>query len=364
MRVSLYDDDGRTLLKEAYEKFEKRCDGLVKRARYPRAQKLEEHFLPGRLFSLRQFTHVVGRKRVYHFFMEGRQDGLFLRSDCAQGKVVERFKNRFDGLSYRSVSLCRKQSFKSPRPQYTLPCGEFIGEFHINKMTLKFSRNINSYPSDGALAKRTFYIQEDAIRSQYHYKHFGVTRHAFFYAKERNIQPKSNSLVRKLCSRIRLHSEDKLAAVDRTSQSGLDTTEAHFHDDALNAERECLTDIRRSHLEISELLKSRRAEEKDVIIDRPVVEKSPKTSSQGNADENMDNVSTSDAQYVASLTPFLNNSGADSLDLDRARCARDSCLKSLKQRLIERANIIMSRLNDENSNLAKRQMTFPTVCML
>ena len=38
--------------------------------------------------------------------------------------------------------------------------------------------------------------------------------------------------------------------------------------------------------------------------------------------------------------------------------ARDSCLKSLKERLIERANIIMTRLNDENAKLAKKQATF------
>ena len=41
-----------------------------------------------------------------------------------------------------------------------------------------------------------------------------------------------------------------------------------------------------------------------------------------------------------------------------AQRARDACLKSLKDRLLERANIIQTRLNEENAKLAKRQATF------
>ena len=41
-----------------------------------------------------------------------------------------------------------------------------------------------------------------------------------------------------------------------------------------------------------------------------------------------------------------------------AQKARDSCLRALKERLLERANIIQTRLDEENSLLAKKQAAF------
>ena len=43
---------------------------------------------------------------------------------------------------------------------------------------------------------------------------------------------------------------------------------------------------------------------------------------------------------------------------DEAAKARESCLRALKDRLLERANIIQTRLDEENSALAKRQAAF------
>ena len=37
---------------------------------------------------------------------------------------------------------------------------------------------------------------------------------------------------------------------------------------------------------------------------------------------------------------------------------RDACLRSLKERLVERANIVQSRLDEENAALSKRQAQF------
>merc|ERR1712072_190430 len=42
----------------------------------------------------------------------------------------------------------------------------------------------------------------------------------------------------------------------------------------------------------------------------------------------------------------------------QAENARDSCLKALKERLLERANIIQRRLDEENGQLAKKQAAF------
>jgi len=43
---------------------------------------------------------------------------------------------------------------------------------------------------------------------------------------------------------------------------------------------------------------------------------------------------------------------------EEAHNVRDLCLKNLKERLLERANIIQTRLDKENSSLAKKQAAF------
>ena len=46
------------------------------------------------------------------------------------------------------------------------------------------------------------------------------------------------------------------------------------------------------------------------------------------------------------------------LSREDAHAVRDMCLRNLKERLLERANIIQTRLDKENSLLAKRQAAF------
>lgn len=61
------------------------------------------------------------------------------------------------------------------------------------------------------------------------------------------------------------------------------------------------------------------------------------------------------------LSPFLQSvhapAGSD-LNKEDAQAVREMCLRNLKERLLERANIIQTRLDKENSLLAKRQAAF------
>lgn len=129
----------------------------------------------------------------------------------------------------------------------------------------------------------------------------------------------------------------------------------------LAAERDCLTEVRRSLLETLELLKLRRREEAEVAVDRPLFEtaRERRSEDRGNAEQSAAEADATDRLQVDYLTPFLQNvKELDTVSYEDAQRARDSCLKSLKERLIERANIIMTRLNDENAKLAKKQATF------
>jgi len=61
------------------------------------------------------------------------------------------------------------------------------------------------------------------------------------------------------------------------------------------------------------------------------------------------------------LTPFLPQPiGVNDTPLSKEEAfqSRDGCLKALKERLVERANIVQSRLDEENAALSKRQAAF------
>ena len=67
-----------------------------------------------------------------------------------------------------------------------------------------------------------------------------------------------------------------------------------------------------------------------------------------------------DPNFVDYLTPFLQNFAKDPRDPTREEAAksRAACLAALKERLLERANIIQRRLDEENSALSKKQANF------
>ena len=59
------------------------------------------------------------------------------------------------------------------------------------------------------------------------------------------------------------------------------------------------------------------------------------------------------------LTPYLKNAKDPSrVTKDEALEIRQNCLDAFKARLIERANIIQARLNDENAKLGRKQEQF------
>jgi hypothetical protein len=77
------------------------------------------------------------------------------------------------------------------------------------------------------------------------------------------------------------------------------------------------------------------------------------------AEEIEGTVRTTDAAGADYLSPFLRHlKDPSKLTREEAMDVRQTCLDSLKARLVERANIIQSRLNDENSKLARKQEQF------
>jgi len=355
-RLTTYKDRNQTVVKECREAFLDRRDRLVNRTRYPLEGRTVEEFAPGRVEALKTLINVSGRKREMHFYVEARQDGLSFRQEDVSRKIIEIFEGRGDRMVYRSATLTEDDSGNA-KPAHTLPtsvphggAGGGMGgggqpfrktnvpDLVIHKMALKFERN-GRLPADQDLAKRTFYLSENRIRSQFHYPEGRITRRTVHHAKDK-------------AANSQLHME---AASRIPSDADLEALQ-----EVIGKERDCLQNVRRAHIQALEILENRQSEEDDILVDRPIYETARERRAEVKAKETVDrHEDVSNGFHVDYLTPFLQSvANPAAITRDEAQRARDNCLKSLKDRLLERANIIQNRLNEENARLSKRQATF------
>nr|KAJ3422213.1 hypothetical protein HK105_000711 [Polyrhizophydium stewartii] len=158
--------------------------------------------------------------------------------------------------------------------------------------------------------------------------------------------------------------------------------------DLLRTEQACLQSIKNAERELSDILQMRQAEEREVgltisvydtlrndtvrvwmvqdtsaqgcsltIQNLPCIQKLP-TDEEGKdvhkGDE--EETKTVDLDY---LSPFLiNYENPSNLSREDAVAVKDACLKSLKERLVEKANIIQGRLDDVTAEYQKRQLAY------
>lgn len=139
------------------------------------------------------------------------------------------------------------------------------------------------------------------------------------------------------------------------------------------AERECMNEFRDAERQAKDILKKRKDEE--LAIEEAAEEAASGGGTRLPAPAHL-SVSVYDTarsrlaiedevdENTASQVPhdYLTSFLADPIGVNdpplshpEAFAARDACLRALKERLIERANIVQSRLDEENAALSKRQ---------
>ncbi|GMI05467.1 hypothetical protein TrVE_jg4585 [Triparma verrucosa] len=320
-RLTLYKDLARTIVKECWETFVNRRDRLIRRVRCPLERKVHESFGPGRLLSLKHLIEWTGKRREMHFYVNARLDGLKCREEDVGKKIIERFEGRGDRLVYRSIKV--KENVDGSKSTFLLQGGMQNNDLLVLKMTEKYDRNAYKSAKED-IAKRTFYVSENKVRTHYHYADSCITRSTLVHDKERAAEDVGESLT-----------------------------------DVINAEKDCLTAARYSQNETADVLTTRKHEEEDIIVDQPVFETAGGKKEEEKEEEKTEEMADEkDRRQLDYLTPFLQNIDPKSMSREDAQKVREACMKALKDRLLERANIIQNRLNEENSALAKHQASF------
>lgn len=344
-------------------------------------------------------TEWAGVKREAEFYAVARQDGLLKREELMGTKVMDHFTGRKDGMYYRSATLSEDRT-GTANMLWVLPPGGIRGgsyDLVAHKMAIKYEKLNSLTPTTNfdkgkrQVAKRSFYLSEYRIRTQYH------------------LQPGQ------------VQADEETTYTDRRGGSGLSSSSSSAaspggapsstedNSALVTAEKECLTAVKNAQSEMNELVLQRRREESvsGVLFEEPIFDAAPKRLQAlqmqqdeiNNENANGDNTATShhhagggDGRHghhkrsgnqtgnsassrdinaalltsqqqpnVDYLTPFLTglkDGPTSRLSREEAQRVRESCLRSLKERLLERANIIQNRLNDENVKLSKRQATF------
>ncbi len=341
-RLTRFRDAQRTVPLEVREKFVNRRDKLVRRTRYPLDGRVVEDFDPGRTYCLRQHVDITGKRREFHFYTSARLDGLVKREENIGKKIIEVFESRDDQLTYRSVTVNPKAAGAGDTKSsvYTLPGGQ-LGDLIIRKMCEKFGRSDETEGSETDVARRVYYIKDGSMRVLYHYAKGRITASSRVYYKDRSIP-------------VEVVQVDPFAARPKPAQF-----EEEFQN-VLSAEKDCYAAVRDSERETQEILQMRKREEARVVLDKSIFETAREKAKDDTKKDNVgEEAEEKDERQVDYLNPFLQNvADPKNPSRDEAQSARDSCLKALKERLLERANIIQRRLDEENAQLAKKQAAF------
>jgi len=351
-QVTIYNDVELREQAELRQIFANRIDKLTRRVTTSKDDQTVEYFDPGRKTGLKQHTWVDGVRRELLFYSTARLDGLVSRVEEVGKKVYYVFDGSRDPLIYRSVSY-------HDDPEAAEAAGART-EVNVDKSIRKLAEKFRRSPDVDAeedVAKRTFEISAGLIKVRYHYGDDRVTCSSRTYSKD--------------------GFGHTVVQVNSFSRTPTDTQMVESFAKLQAAERECLNEIKEYDRQTKEILKKRQNEEADIEeaaeeaarlspgSKRPVPAHltvsvyDTARSRLANAEEEED----PDADKVPHdyLTPFLSDPigvNDEPLSREEALQAREACLRSLKDRLVERANIVQSRLDDENAALSKKQAAF------
>ncbi|KAM9301968.1 dynein regulatory complex subunit 7 [Gastrophryne carolinensis] len=351
-RLTLYQDTECSRETQVQDYFLNRMDKLEVRQQSRETGLTTEQFSPGRSDSLKAHTYrsmAPETERTMLFYSKARLDGLERRDEKPK-EIIETFRERDDFLCYRhavfgkrpkKVAIAGGPTEANPRP--------------ILRITERFNRNPKKLANED-VAERVFLITEERINVRCHRQDDRISTSYWEFQKPDNLGEKG--------AHINLSAENCISYQVEPSEKcnkQLYIYETLFQ--LQQAELCAMTALRKSEAEVVEILSTRAKEESDPELSISIydTERNEKSKEQRAA---LDRIAKEEQQRRAILeldylAPFLARVGeVEKLSQTQALQVKEDCLSDLKQRLIEKANLIQARFEKETQELQKKQQWY------
>ena len=179
------------------------------------------------------------------------------------------------------------------------------------------------------IASRTLFLKEKVLETEYFDNDGGIDKKKIVQSKRRN----QNATV---------NDDDDL--ID--------------HETLINSEKEIVTAVRNLHQETLDHVRTRKRDEDTLRNDMSrEIDNNPVTSRPKTPLVKMKNDAVQmKIDYLSPYLSFVQN--INEISKEEAILIRDSCTTTMKERLMERANIIQNRLNEEHERLTQCQTSY------
>eukprot|EP00956_Cyclotella_meneghiniana_P024642 scaffold49757_cov82-Cyclotella_meneghiniana.AAC.2 len=320
-RISQFDDKERTVVVQITELFSPntRSDGLIERIRRPQDMSCYEKYSVKNPHSIQERFETASSHDIKFFQPNNRPDGLFQRVEIIGLSIDEKFHDRSDSLVRRMVTLNRlPRDTKRPKQTEAITC-DGLGFAEMSRIDCQYDAPTDKSLLEKCPASISFELKEKRIVVCYHCHHEALkTRDV--YMKEDILESESDLKEREL---LKLESSSILSLKKIHDEVTEMRDAAHQYDLQLSDNTMKIGGI--------DTVPIKTVEEKDIVLG------SEKT-----------------YDYLSPFLAQLDNPN-NPLTKEEAIQVREACLKNLKERLMDRASIISSRLNDARGLLVQKQ---------
>ncbi|XP_075432639.1 dynein regulatory complex subunit 7 isoform X2 [Ascaphus truei] len=351
-RLATYQDTECSQEVDIQDWFQNRLDKLNMRQQKKQVGVTTEYFSPGRSDALKVHLYRIpapGTESSMMFYSEARLDGLQKRDEKPK-EMTETFHGRSDFLYHRHTQFGKKSKKVAIAggPSEATPRS-------ILKITERFHRN-REKPANEDVAERIFLIPEDRIQLRCHREDDHITTSYWEYLKPSNLGEKGTHVVLtpETCISYQVEPSEKF------------NKQLYVYETLIKlqqAERNAKDRVRESEAEVLKILSVRAREEADPqltisIYDTERNEKSMKQreTQERAMQEERQRRAMLELDYLA---PFLVQLGdPEKLTRCQAQQVKKDCLSDLKERLIEKANLIQARFEKETQELQTKQQWY------
>ncbi|XP_048393714.2 dynein regulatory complex subunit 7 [Stegostoma tigrinum] len=350
-RLIEYEDIECTSFVKVTEWYANRKDMLEKIERNMRTRTITEHFKNGRYMAVKKHIYRSSEPetdRTLKYNSRLRVDGLVSRVETPT-EITEKFNDRPDFLIYRQAIFSKRTR------KVRLPGVLQLNYRTILKITEHFARN-RKKPAHEDVAEQVFLINTEHIHLTYHREDDRITA-----VKREFILPPN--LLQKDDQDINMEQIVVTFEVDPLAKPCKNVVLYQTMMELLKTQTASMQSVRDSEHEVREFLKDRAAERKanELVISVYDTERNDKAKEHRREQIRLEQEqrmrrAEEELDYLA---PFLARLGQPKRITKKvAMTLRNDCLTDMKQRLINKANIIQSRFEKEAVELQTKQQWY------